>query len=453
MDLLNNLLFFLIAVAILVSFHEFGHFIVARWLGVRVLKFSIGFGKTIWRWQKTPTGTEYAVGLIPLGGYVRMLDEREGEVDVSERAEAFNRKPLSTRSLIVLAGPAANLLLAILIYWSIGLIGNEDLKPVVGSVTSGSPAEQAGFLQGDTIISIDGRRVRGWSEHRLYLLGQVGGESQISFLVQRDGLDPQTLTVDLVGSEDQYFNPAVLSGVIGVSPDVPTPDAVVSDLVPEGPSEQAGVMIGDRILAVDGQLVRDWFELVEKIATGTGADLGLKIDRKGTTLELRVRAESQMVDGKQIRRIGIYGPGNPDFNDYLVRVRYGPGEAAARAVETTWLMSALTVNLFGKMLMGSASREHLSGPISIARYAGQSASLGLIQFLAFLAVLSVSLGIINLLPIPVLDGGHLVYFAAEGMLGRPLPDRVLQWGQQFGIAFIVLLMGLAFYNDFLSLLP
>ena len=453
MDLLNNLLFFLIAVAILVSFHEFGHFIVARWLGVRVLKFSIGFGKTIWRWQKTPTGTEYAVGLIPLGGYVRMLDEREGEVDVSERAEAFNRKPLSTRSLIVLAGPAANLLLAILIYWSIGLIGNEDLKPVVGSVTSGSPAEQAGFLQGDTIISIDGRRVRGWSEHRLYLLGQVGGESQISFLVQRDGLDPQTLTVDLVGSEDQYFNPAVLSGVIGVSPDVPTPDAVVSDLVPEGPSEQAGVMIGDRILAVDGQLVRDWFELVEKIATGTGADLGLKIDRKGTTLELRVRAESQTVDGKQIRRIGIYGPGNQDFNDYLVRVRYGPGEAAARAVETTWLMSALTVNLFGKMLMGSASREHLSGPISIARYAGQSASLGLIQFLAFLAVLSVSLGIINLLPIPVLDGGHLVYFAAEGMLGRPLSDRILQWGQQFGIAFIVLLMGLAFYNDFLSLLP
>ena len=453
MDLLNNLLFFLIAVAILVSFHEFGHFIVARWLGVRVLKFSIGFGKTIWRWQKTPTGTEYAVGLIPLGGYVRMLDEREGEVDVSERAEAFNRKPLSTRSLIVLAGPAANLLLAILIYWSIGLIGNEDLKPVVGSVTSGSPAEQAGFLQGDTIISIDGRRVRGWSEHRLYLLGQVGGESQISFLVQRDGLDPQTLTVDLVGSEDQYFNPAVLSSVIGVLPDVPTPDAIVSDLVPEGPSEQAGVMIGDRILAVDGQLVRDWFELVEKIATGTGADLGLKIDRKGTTLELRVRAESQMVDGKQIRRIGIYGPGNPDFNDYLVRVRYGPGEAAARAVETTWLMSALTVNLFGKMLMGSASREHLSGPISIARYAGQSASLGLIQFLAFLAVLSVSLGIINLLPIPVLDGGHLVYFAAEGMLGRPLSDRILQWGQQFGIAFIVLLMGLAFYNDFLSLLP
>ena len=181
--------------------------------------------------------------------------------------------------------------------------------------------------------------------------------------------------------------------------------------------------------------------------------MGLKIDRKGTTLEVRVLAEFQTINGKQVRRIGIYGPGNTDFGDYVVRMRYGPGEAGIRAVETTWLMSALTVSLFGKMLTGNASREHLSGPISIARFAGQSASLGLIQFLAFLAVLSVSLGIINLLPIPVLDGGHLVYFAAEGVLGRPLPDRVLQWGQQFGIAFIVLLMGLAFYNDFLSLLP
>ena len=453
MDLLNNLLFFLIAVAILVSFHEFGHFIVARWLGVRVLKFSIGFGKTIWSWKKTPVGTEYAVGMIPLGGYVRMLDEREGNVDPQDRDKAFNRKPLSTRSLIVLAGPAANLLLAILLYWSIGLIGNEDLKPVVGSVTQGSPADQAGFQRGDTILSIDGRPVRGWSEHRLYLLGQVAAESEISFLVQREGLGTQRLTVDRVVSEEGYFNPAVLSGVIGVAPDVPTPDAMVSGLVPEGPSERAGIMVGDRVLAVDGQSVQHWFELVEKIATGEDRNLGLKIDRKGTTLEVRVLAEFQTINGKQVRRIGIYGPGNTDFGDYVVRMRYGPGEAGIRAVETTWLMSALTVSLFGKMLTGNASREHLSGPISIARFAGQSASLGLIQFLAFLAVLSVSLGIINLLPIPVLDGGHLVYFAAEGVLGRPLPDRVLQWGQQFGIAFIVLLMGLAFYNDFLSLLP
>ena len=273
MDLLNNLLFFLIAVAILVSFHEFGHFIVARWLGVRVLKFSIGFGKTIWSWKKTPVGTEYAVGMIPLGGYVRMLDEREGNVDPQDRDKAFNRKPLSTRSLIVLAGPAANLLLAILLYWSIGLIGNEDLKPVVGSVTQGSPADQAGFQRGDTILSIDGRPVRGWSEHRLYLLGQVAAESEISFLVQREGLGTQRLTVDPLVSEEGYFNPAVLSGVIGVAPDVPTPDAMVSGLVPEGPSERAGIMVGDRVLAVDGQSVQHWFELVEKIATGEGTEI------------------------------------------------------------------------------------------------------------------------------------------------------------------------------------
>jgi len=452
MDLINNILFFLIAVAVLVSFHEFGHFIVARWLGVRVLKFSIGFGKTIWCWRKTPTGTEYAVGMIPLGGYVRMLDEREGEVGVQERNQAFNRKPLSTRSLIVLAGPAANLLLAVVIYWGIGLIGNEDLKPVVGSVTSGSPAAQAGFQPGDTILSIDGRPVRGWSEHRLYLLGQVSTESEVSFVIQREGPATQAITVDLAASKDEPFNPAVLSSVIGIAPDTPTPDATVSGLVTEGPSEQAGIMIGDRILAIDGQPVQHWIDLVEKIATGTGSDLVLKIDRNGTTLEVQVATESQVVNGRQIRRIGIYGPGNTNFGEYVVRVRYGLGEAGLRAIETTWLMSALTVRLFGKMVTGNASREHLSGPISIARFAGRSASLGLIQFLAFLAVLSVSLGIINLLPIPVLDGGHLLYFAAEGVLGRPLPERVFQWGQQFGIAFIVLLMGLAFYNDFLSLL-
>ncbi|HCK75924.1 MAG TPA: RIP metalloprotease RseP [Gammaproteobacteria bacterium] len=451
MDLLNNTLFFLIAVAVLVSFHEFGHFIVARWLGVRVLKFSIGFGKTVWRWRKTPTATEYAIGMIPLGGYVRMLDEREGEVDSGERDKAFNRKPLSTRSLIVMAGPAANLLLAVLIYWCIGLIGTEDLKPVVGSVTSGSSADQAGFQPGDLILSIDGRPVKGWSEHRLYLLDQIGTEKQMPFLVSRN-TDTQALIVDLATLKDEPFNPAVLSGVIGIAPEVPRPDPIVSGLVPEGPSEQAGIMIGDRIVAIDGQPVEYWVDLVEKIATGTATQVVLKIDRNGTGLEIPVETEFQAVNGRQTRRIGIYGPTNLDFSEYVVRVRYDPVKGALNAIETTWRMSALTVRLFGKMVTGDASREHLSGPISIARFAGRSASLGLIQFLAFLAVLSISLGIINLLPIPVLDGGHLVYFAAEGLLGRPLPERVFQWGQQFGIVFIVLLMGLAFYNDLLSLL-
>ena len=452
MEILNNALFFLIAVAVLVSFHEFGHFIVARWLGVRVLKFSVGFGKTIWRWQKSPTETEYAVGAIPLGGYVRMLDEREGEVATEERDQAFNRKSLSTRSLIVLAGPAANLLLAVVLYWLIGMMGSNDLKPVVGSVTPDSIAEQSGFKPGDQLLSVDDRPIRGWSDQRLYLLDRAAASAELLFVVDRPSLGSRTLLVSLDQARQGFFNPAVLSGVIGITPALPIPEATVAGLVKGGPADRAGVIEGDRILAIDGVSVADWADLVGKIASGSSRELNLSLDRGGTRVSIPVVADFQTVSGTRVRRIGIFGQGELDLSEHITRVRYGPLDAAMRGLETTWLMSSLTVRLFGKMLTGSASREHLSGPVSIARYAGQSASLGLTQFLAFLAVLSISLGIINLLPIPVLDGGHLVYFAVEGLLGRPLPEKVMWLGQQFGIVFILLLMGLAFYNDFLSLL-
>lgn len=452
MEILNNALFFLIAVAVLVSFHEFGHFIVARWLGVRVLKFSVGFGKTIWRWQKSPTETEYAVGAIPLGGYVRMLDEREGEVATEERDQAFNRKSLSTRSLIVLAGPAANLLLAAVLYWLIGMMGSNDLKPVVGSVTPDSIAEQSGFKPGDQLLSVDDRPIRGWSDQRLYLLDRAAASAELLFVVDRPSLGSRTLLVSLDQARQGFFNPAVLSGVIGITPALPIPEATVAGLVKGGPADRAGVIEGDRILAIDGVSVADWADLVGKIASGSSRELNLSLDRGGTRVSIPVVADFQTVSGTRVRRIGIFGPAELDLSEHITRVRYGPLDAAMRGLETTWLMSSLTVRLFGKMLTGSASREHLSGPVSIARYAGQSASLGLTQFLAFLAVLSISLGIINLLPIPVLDGGHLVYFAVEGLLGRPLPEKVMWLGQQFGIVFILLLMGLAFYNDFLSLL-
>ena len=453
MEFLNNALFFLIAVAVLVSFHEFGHFIVARWLGVRVLKFSVGFGKTIWSWQSGPRETEYAIGAIPLGGYVRMLDEREGEVSAEEREQAFSCKPLSTRSLIVLAGPAANLLLAVVLYWVIGMMGAEDLKPVVGSVTPGSIAEQAGFKPGDRLVSVDNRPIRGWSDQRLYLLDRAATAAELSFVIDRPSRGSKTLLVSLGQPGEGFFDPAVLSSVIGIAPALPIPEAKVAGLVKGGPADRAGILEGDHILAIDGAAVTDWADLVRKIASGGSQELSLSLDRDRTTIVIPVLAEVQTVDGTRVRRIGIYGPTNVNLSEHTARVAYGPLDAAVRGLETTWLMSSLTVRLFGKMLTGSASREHLSGPVSIARYAGQSANLGLTQFLAFLAVLSISLGIINLLPIPVLDGGHLVYFAAEGLLRRPLPEKVMLWGQQFGIAFIVLLMGLAFYNDFLSLLP
>ncbi len=332
------------------------------------------------------------------------------------------------------------------------MLGTEDLKPVVGSVTPGSIAEQSGFKPGDQLVSVDNRPIRGWSDQRLYLLDRAATSAELSFLIDRPSVGLKTLRVVLGQENDRSFNPAVLSSVIGIAPDMPVPEAVVAGLVESGPAERAGILEGDRILAIDSVAVADWQDLVRKIAMGTGEKISLSVERGDTTIAIPVIADFKLIEGKTIRRIGIYAPTRIDLSEHITRVRYGPLEAAVRGVETTWMMSSLTVGLFGKMLTGSASREHLSGPVSIARFAGQSASLGLTQFLAFLAVLSVSLGIINLLPIPVLDGGHLVYFAAEGVLGRPIPERVMLWGQQFGITIIVLLMGLAFYNDFLSLL-
>ncbi len=451
MDPLNNLIFFLIAVAILVSFHEFGHFIVARWLGVRVLRFSVGFGRTLWRWQKDENSTEYVIGLIPLGGYVRMLDEREGEVPVAIRDQAFNRKSLSRRSLIVLAGPLANLLLAIGLYWGVGIIGSEDLDPVVGQVHAESIGLDSGFEIGDRILKIDGRPVYGWSEQRLYLLDRAANQDVVVFDVEKVDARKEKIVIDFSRAPSQTFSPAVLRELIGIGPLLPVYEAEVGDVVPDGPADNAGIKKGDKILAIDNESVLDWGDFVRVISGSPGKSLSLAIQRQGEGVLVNVVPESMQAEGQSIGRIGVFAPPPPALDKFMVTVRYGLFESISRAIDTTWLMSAVTVQLFGKMLTGGASKEHLSGPISIARYAGQSADLGIAQFLAFLAVLSVSLGILNLLPIPVLDGGHLVYFLIEGVTRRPVPEVVMYWGQQIGIGIIVLLMGLAFYNDLISL--
>ena len=451
MDPLNNLIFFLIAVAILVSFHEFGHFIVARWMGVRVLRFSVGFGRTLWRWQKNENSTEYVIGLIPLGGYVRMLDEREGEVSVAARDQAFNRKSLFRRSLIVLAGPLANLLLAIGLYWGVGIIGSEDLDPVVGRVQAESIGLDSGFEIGDRILKIDDRSVYGWSEQRLYLLDRAANQEVVVFDVEKIDARKEKILIDFSSAPRQTFAPAVLRDLIGIGPLLPVYEAKVGGVVPDGPADNAGIKKGDRILAIDNESVLDWGDFVRVISGSPGQSLSLAIQRQGERVLINVVPESMQDEGRSIGRIGVFAPPPPPLDEFMVTVRYGLLESIFRAIDTTWLMSAVTVQLFGKMLTGGASREHLSGPISIARYAGQSADLGIAQFLAFLAVLSVSLGILNLLPIPVLDGGHLVYFLIEGVTRRPVPEVVMYWGQQIGIGIIVLLMGLAFYNDLISL--
>lgn len=447
LDSLNSLVFFLIAVAVLVSFHEFGHFIVARWAGVKVLRFSVGFGRTIWRRQKGSDATEYVVGLIPLGGYVKMLDEREGPVAPEELEQAFNRKSLTRRVLIVAAGPAANLILAVILYWIIGILGSQDLDPVVGRVAPASLAEQSGFEEGDRILAIDGRPVFGWSEHRLYLMNEIGRADPIEFNVERSDGAQTSLAVSVSQLSNAAFSPSVLSGLIGITPRLPVYPPTIGGVVADGPAARAGMVQRDRIRGIDGQRIEDWQALVEKIASHPGQSLLFQIEREGALLDLTVIPDSVENDGETVGRIGVFAPEPPALDPFLVDTRYGPVQGLFKGAETTWIMSAVTLKLFAQMLSGRSSTEHLSGPIAIARFAGQSASLGLSQFLAFLAVLSVSLGLINLLPIPVLDGGHLVYFLIEGITRRPVPERVMIWGQQLGISIIVVLMGLAFYND------
>ncbi len=448
---LNSIVFFLVAIAVLVTFHEFGHFIVARWAGVRVLRFSVGFGRSIWKRQSHPEATEYVIGLIPLGGYVKMLDEREGPVSTSELNRSFNRKPLSSRALIVAAGPAANLLLAVLLYWIIGVLGSQDLDPVIGKVAPTSHGEAAGFQEGDRLLTIDGRAVTGWSEQRLYLLNQIGRVEPIEFGVRRMNGDERVLLVDVHQFSEGSFSPSFLTGLLGLTPSLPDYPATIGDVVEGGPAARAGILKRDQVRAVNGMPISDWPTLVQEIASRPGETLRLTIDRQGMILELAVVAERVETSGEAIGRIGVFAPEPPALDDFLVNTRYGLIEGLIRGAETTWIMSAVTLKLFGQMISGRASTEHLSGPIAIARYAGESASLGLSQFLAFLAVLSVSLGLINLLPIPVLDGGHLVYFLIEAITRRPVSERLMVWGQQVGISLIILLMGLAFYNDLSSL--
>ncbi len=446
-----NLIFFLVAVAVLVSFHEFGHFIVARWMGVRVLKFSVGFGRTIWRWQKDSNHTEYAIGLVPLGGYVRMLDEREGEVEAAQAHFAFNRKSLSRRSAIVLAGPVANLALAFFLYWVIALIGTQDLAPVVGKVEAESPAATAGFLPSDRLLAVNDRVVEGWSHRRLYLLDQVARGRDLVFDVERSKGGRVQVTIPARVFENTAFEPALLGRVLGLHPALPFWPAGVGAVIENSPADLAGLKSGDRIQAIDGVPVSDWSGLVNTVAKKPGVELVFSVAREGQVLTVPIVPQAIELNDRTIGRIGIQSPARQDFSERFVRLQRGPIAGAVQALETTWLMSSLTLRMLAGMLTGKASHEHISGPVSIARYAGQSAKLGIVQFLAFLGVLSVSLGILNLLPIPILDGGHLLYFVVEAIWGRPIPEQIMQWGQQLGVAIIVLLMALAFYNDILSL--
>jgi len=446
-DLLFTIGSFLVALAILISVHEFGHFWVARRLGVKVLRFSIGFGRPLLRRQRDPESTEYVLAGIPLGGYVKMLDEREGEVPPDQLHQAFNRQPLWKRSAIVAAGPLFNFAFAILVYCAIFATGETGLRPVIGAVTPDSIAAEAGFQSGDELLRIGDRKSPTWDSAVFALMAGALGHEDLPVRVRDASGVEHERRISGEQLAELPEDPNLLER-LGLGPLRPSLPPVIGELTPGEPAEQAGLRVGDRVLAVNGTPVEDWREWVELVRKSPGSQMRVEIERNGERLELPVTPREIVADGAPIGRIGAGVQARDDLLDpYRVEVRYGPLDALFQSVHKTLDMSQLMLRVMGHMLVGQASVENLSGPITIAETAGRTASYGLGYFIKFLAVVSISLGVLNLLPIPVLDGGHLLYFLIEGVKGSPLSERAQLHGQRIGVALLAALMTLAFYVD------
>ena len=436
---------FLVAIAILVAVHEYGHFWVARKLGIKVLKFSIGFGRPIFRWRWNNGPTEYIIGLIPLGGFVKMLDEREGDVRADEVDQAFNRKSLAVRSAVVAAGPAFNFLFAILAIWVVFVAGTDDIDPLIGTVTEGSLAESAGFEPGDVLTEIDGKEVKTWGQHQFYLLHQAMKGNPITLRVSNTTFGEREMDIDFSALDQGSIASRPITSQIGIWP--PAPPAVVNQIVADSPAEQSGLVRGDQVIAIDGVRIENWLEMATHISGKPGQPVLLSVLRGGETLELTITPEPVSIEGKSYGRIGLYQPALENTT-----LRFGPLDAIWPAVDYNWRMTIITLRSLGRMLTMQMSSDNLSGPITIARLAGRTIESGYDDFLKFLAIISISLGLINLLPIPVLDGGHLMNFLFEAIVGRAPSEKAMVRGQVVGLAMIMMLMVFAFYNDIVRLL-
>ncbi len=451
MDLINTILITLATLAVLVAVHEYGHFWVARRCGVKVLRFSIGFGKPLYTW-KDKLGTEYSVAAIPLGGYVRMLDEREGEVLPQELEQAFNRKPVLQRIAVVGAGPLANLLLAVIAYWGLFVAGETGYAPIIGEVEAGSVADVAGLEAGQEIVAVDGAETPTWQALSFRLLDRIGDTGSIRFSVRYpdSGMvyESEGHLVEWLSSEEQPD----LFGGLGIRMYTPDILPVIESVVPDGPGERSGLLAGDKILRADGVAMPLWMDWVEYVRARPGQRIELDYERDGSVLQTSVvpeRVEDEK--GETIGRVGV-SVALPDMPPELVRQFHrGPLEALGAGVVRTGELMVFTANSIKKMLMGLISPKNLSGPITIAKVASASAKSGLESYISFLALLSVSLGVLNLLPIPVLDGGHLLFYTVELLAGRPVPEKIQALGYQVGLFLVLGIMALALYNDFARL--
>lgn len=447
METLHTLFYFIVAVGILVAFHEFGHFWVARKVGVKVLRFSIGFGKILWSKQKNNQSTEYVLSAIPLGGYVKMVDEREGPVTSEDLPFSFNRQPLWARTAIVAAGPVFNLILAVALFWSVLVIGESGIKPILGKVEQGTLAAAAGFVEGDEIISVNDKPTPTWTQTLTILIGAaLEGEQEINVAVKNHD-DLQAVKV-LKFSEQDAENPEVLYQRLGFKAWAPQLKPTIGQVLPDSAAQSAGLKQGDLIVSADNVVIQDWQQWVDYVKAHPNMPINLLIERDGVRLPLSITPKAVQVEQKTEGKIGASVQVPEDLiKSITVEYALSPLEALPVAFETTYDYALTTLKMMGKMLVGRASVENLSGPISIAQYAGQSANMGLVPFLKFMALVSVSLGVLNLLPVPVLDGGHLLFFAIEGIKGSPVSEKIQLFFQQIGIALLVSLMVLAMFLD------
>jgi regulator of sigma E protease len=438
---------FLLTLGLLITVHEYGHYLVARLCGVKVLQFSIGFGRALFKRRIGRDGTEFILAAFPLGGYVRMLDEREAPVPEIDLPRAFNRQSVWKRMAIVAAGPLANLLLAIGLYWVLFMSGVVGLKPVLGDAPKSSAAASAGMKSGELVNKVAGIPVASWQDVRWILLQQSLKASRVEMETSSDGRETRLHQLDLSGLAHDDVKHDVLDqlGLVAYLPPMP---ARVGEVLDGGAAARDGLKVGDEIISVNGIAIAQWEDFVSMVRQNPEKPLALRIHRAGREESLRLVPDAAQEDGKRIGRVGAaYRMEQKQIDQLLVQVQYPPLPALWHAAEKTWDTSIFSLKMLGSMLTGAVSWKGVSGPVTIASYAGQSAHVGWKAFLTFLALVSISLGVLNLLPVPVLDGGHLMYYVVEIFKGSPLSEHVMEIGQKVGFALLGLLLVCALYND------